>query len=762
MKSAIKWFSIAVVVGCLATVHSSGHTTPWTIVITNKPYEISCGGKKISVPAANSCASAIIVAQEVFNSGGSCGPLCPGQAVVSGTPTCVQPSASTFQVSIPYVCAPGNPPTSKCDEPAVISNDGEAVLPADATEIEGPVDVAEDRGLLSDLYPERDTSAGLYPLPCEPSIGGKLPDEVNEQPEKDVLAAEAHLTDFETTTGTEIANTLNGNPLRTFKPLAEVTAADCFIVGKNGKTEVPCDSPLFLRSGQPFEGRDIIYMHGLATGQLAKWLANYEPAQKLWPQDAAEFLAANGYFRKYAEGYWRDHIRENLFDPDNPSSSIAGWQWTSADASPRYNPKSNRYLLVAWSSNQTIEFAQHALLTQIHLAMATNKNVVTPPTYPSNHVRPFCSNGCIIIGHSTGPLVTSSALGRAAAGHFGPGGKQIARRIRAHVSFAGALSGSRLASVGMVIGLAVSPTPHALCNIFDDLLGVTDTCIVDTSFLAKSILRDLMPIVAQGVWGSWVNKSPVPTVTIAGGHPSGNYTGLTKFMLPGLDDGVVSMNSACGNSNPVFPLLLAPSGITVKDPVQAFDMSKDAGLLARAIANFQSHFNFKGGLPPDPGYLAGACTPHRSPTGMVMPVKATLAGTPWDTRNRYLNHYSFLQGTIDHAYDGGTDDRNKWPSEMGNPASTNRRYFQSLGIGPNTEETSAVTDNGIYSQAADGTYLVHPSFNKMHEIVRGRKIKFKLFGKKHTIWIWKRVYHLLEKWETKQSSHYVYEFVGRR
>ena len=761
MKSAIKWFFIAAVVGCLAMAHSSAQTT-WSIAITKSPYEISCLKKKISVPAANSCASAIVVAQGVFNSGGSCDRVCPGQAALLGTPTCVQPSASTFQVSIPYVCAPVDPPAPQCDEPAVISKNGEVVLPADATDIEDPVDVDEDRGLLSDLYPGRDTTAGLYPLGCEPSIGGTLPAEVDEQLEKDVILAETHLSDFETTMGTDIAKTLNGKSLRTFKPLAAVPVGQCFIIGKKGKMAVPCDSSLFLRSGQPFEGRDIIYVHGLATGQITKWIGNYQPAKNLWPQNAAEFLDANGYFRKYAEDYWQDHIRENLFDPDNPSSTIAGWQWTSADSSPRYNPKSNRYLLVSWSSNQTIEFAQHALLRQILLAISTNKNVVTPPTYPSNHVRPFCSNGCIIIGHSTGPLITSSALGRAAAGHFGPGGQQVVKLIRTHVSFEGAISGSRLASIGMAIGLAVSGTPHSLCTIFDDLLGVTDTCIGDTSFLAQSILRDLMPVVSQGVWGSWVDKSPVPTVTVAGGHPTGNFTALTKFMLPGLDDGVVSMNSACGNPNPVFPLLLAPSGIMVTNPVAAFDMSKDAGLLARAIANFPSHFNFKGGFPSGVGYLAGACTPHLSPTGMVMPVLAELAGTPWDTRKRYSNHYSFLQGTIDHAYDGGTDNGNKWPSEMGNPASTNRRYFQSLGIGPNVEETSAVTDNGIYAQAADGTYLVHPSFNKMHEIVRGRKISFKLFGKKRTIWVWKRVYHLLDKWETKQSSHYVYEFVGRR
>jgi hypothetical protein len=50
----------------------------------------------------------------------------------------------------------------------------------------------------------------------------------------------------------------------------------------------------------------------------------------------------------------------------------------------------------------------------------------------------------------------------------------------------------------------------------------------------------------------------------------------------------------------------------------------------------------------------------------------------------------------------------------------------------------------------------------MHEIVRGRSITFRFLKKKRTIWIWKSTYHLLDKWQEKQSSHYVYEFVGRR
>jgi hypothetical protein len=235
---------------------------------------------------------------------------------------------------------------------------------------------------------------------------------------------------------------------------------------------------------------------------------------------------------------------------------------------------------------------------------------------------------------------------------------------------------------------------------------------------------------------------------------------VTKALLPGLDDGVVSMNSACGNPNPVFPGVLAPSGSSVTSLVKAFEMSNTSGQLARAAKNLLSHKHLMGGATPGGIYLASGCTPYLSPTGMVMPVENPYPGTAWDARARYHNYYSFLQGSIDHAYDGGGNPSNEWPSSVGDPAGTTRQYFDSLG--PNLEEANVVTDPAIYAKAADGTYLVHPSFAKSHEVVRGLVIRFRLFNKTRTIWIWKRTYHLLDKWEEKQSSHYVYEFVGRR
>jgi hypothetical protein len=655
------------------------------------------------------------------------------------------------------------PPCRDCDEAAVMKGDA-LVIPDGATDIEAEAYVEEDRGLLSSLYPGSDTTTdAFYPLPCDPSIGGSLPPDVPPSP--DELHADDLLANFEATTGKDIALKLKANPLPPPSPIQSLSEANCFLIAAS-RNPVPCSSEVFLSHDQPFEGRDIVYVHGLSFSQLTDRLKNplptTHPSGKQWPQDASEFLDAGKYYRNYAEAYWQDHIHENLFDPAHPSNPIAGWQWTASDSAPRYFPKANRFMIVAWSSNQTLEYAQHAFLTQLYLAITANKNVVTPPTYPSNWQRPFCSNGCIVISHSTGALIASSALALARTGFYGPGGLQLSNKVSAHVSFDGAISGSRLATIAVAIGLASTPGilgSNLLCSIYDQLLGVSNSCNANTAFVANSILRDLIPIVSQTVWGPFVDSSPAPTVTVAGGHPLGNYGGTTKPFLPGLDDGVVSMNSSCGNPNLVLPGVLVPSGFAVANPVKAFDFSENAGRLARGAKNWLSHKNLKA-LPPLPSYLAGACTPYVSPTGLVMPALIAFRNTPWDARKRYRNHFSFIQGSIDHGYDPG-DSANDWPSASGQGANVTRAY--KFFLTDNNEESSAVTDPAIYQKIdANGTYLVQPSFARIHEIVRGRRIRFRLFGKRHTIWIWKRTYHLLDKWEVKQSSHYVYEFVGRR
>ncbi len=685
---------------------------------------------------------------------------------------------------------------TRCDQAAKLDARGNAVLPAEAFEIEAPESVDEDEGSLSSLYPELDTTTdAFYPnLPCEPSIGGTLP--ATEQPSQDVIDAEKLVDEYEEKNwNAEAVQALANSVLPVVSKFDTFTAGDCFTqtvnaAGPVGRKQVDCNSASFLNAAAPFEGRDIIYVHGFNTEHNMDRIANPTgPASKLWPADASEFLNAGGYFRTTAESYWTPHLIEHLSAPSGSTAwPGAGWQWTGVDAAPIYAPKPNRYLVVAWNTNQTIEYAQHALLTQIYLAITANRNVVTPATFPAGQVRPFCSNGCIIIGHSTGPLIISSAFGRAANGDFGAGGRQIASKVLVHVSMDGARSGSRIATAGLAAASLGGPAliaSNVLCAIAQAVTGSSTACNTnnDMTFLFNSILRDLVPVVSQVVWGNYVNMSPVPTVTIAGGHPRGNQAlGLTQWLLPGVDDGVVTMNSACANPNPVFPhtLNLVPSGITVLQPVKAFEFSEWLPRLVRGTKLWTSQNNLMA-TGPQPGYLAGTCTPYLNSAGMVMPVAAGWANTPRDARNRYRNHYSFMQSLAEHSYDGGGSPiPSLWPSYTGGAASELRQYAP-LNVtgttavsGINVEESRVVTDPSVYTMLLDsnGTHLIKPV--DMRVVQRGRRLNFHMpfnignCTKQGALryychrWIWKRTYHLADKWEQKQSSHYVYEFVGRR
>jgi hypothetical protein len=647
---------------------------------------------------------------------------------------------------------------------------GQVVYPLGATEITAPVDVDEYRGTLASRYPHADTSTdAFYPLPCEPSLGGEIPAAANAGLSAAEQAATDYVTAYENspavTTMIKAGSQIGSHLPSDLPRLPEFQIGGCDIVSNSrmiiNPSGVPCDDPRFLIAGQPFEGRDIIYVHGLAMGQLGKWLANYPPAHRKWPASAPEFLSLNGYFRVYARNYWKDHIREHLRNPVNQFDPNGGYDFPPNQAAGTYTPKSNRYLVIAWSSNQTMEYAQHALLTQIMLAMTQNLNVETPESYPKEFQKPFCANGCILISHSTGPEIVSSAMGRAARGDFGLSAKAIPAHMRAHISMDGAISGSRLASAAMAVGLSNAPSStanSALCPVEKFLFDTSNVCSLSTAFVAHTILRDLMPGVAQGVWGPAIAQSPVPTVTIAGGHPSGNQFGVTKFLPPGVDDGVISMNSACGNPWQVKPGPRPPSGSTMKSMVKSYDM----GIASiRAIKNFISQKDFQA-PPPFHPYLAAACTPHLSTTGMVMPVLNALANTLFDAHRRYPNYFSFIQGSNDHAHEGGGDPSNPWPSASSQSAVHARVYRESYGA-TNAEETSAITDARIYARAADGTYLVHPAFSgQMGEYVRGRKVTFKLLGKKRTWWIWKRTYHLLNHWKEKSGTSFAYEYVARR
>ena len=80
---------------------------------------------------------------------------------------------------------------------------------------------------------------------------------------------------------------------------------------------------------------------------------------------------------------------------------------------------------------------------------------------------------------------------------------------------------------------------------------------------------------------------------------------------------------------------------------------------------------------------------------------------------------------------------------------------------PELEEVRAIQDEAVFAR-----HLVSVQVAALQdELVAGDKVTFSLtaFGRtlSYTWWIWKRTYHLLQGWEQKKPSDYVYDFVLR-
>jgi hypothetical protein len=648
---------------------------------------------------------------------------------------------------------------SPCAEAAKVDPRGNVMLPTGATEVEGPVDVDEELGTLSSQYPGVDTTTtAMYPLPCEPSIGGTLPPDA-EDPETD---EDQHTDDqvdaFEKDGVLDLINLQPPISLPQL-PLFE-KAPVCYY--KNNV--VPCSSPYLLNDSQPFAGRDIILVQGFSLGTLLDNAAGNLGAHKKWPQDQAAF-EPGGYFYQRAWDYWSPHVREHLWDMTAPNNLTAGYQWPPNQGNPSYVPKYNRLLVVAWNTAQRLEVSQHAFLTQVIRAMNDGHNVQTPPSYPPPSVikMPFCANGCIVISHSTGGLIVNTALGKLQDGQYGISHRPLVKRFRGHVAFASALGGSRLAPAAISASAITNPS-DPVCGIISAWGGSTGLCGWSQQRALDSVLADLTPSYTRQRWVPVMNMSPVSTVTVSGAHTTGNYGILndainTKLLHPGNDDGVVTMNSSCGNPQAVEPHVVPPSGFTVTSLIKAFDMGIPG---TRAIGVFRDQRRIKANAPAS-RYMAAMCSPWLSPTGMVMPVDNSFLGTGLSAQQRLNNTYSFIQGAIDHSYLGGTDDDNPFPSTNGGSAMIPREYLDTFWGSAVREESSAITDTQIYAAGPDGVRTVHPSFAaQMKEYQRGRKISFKLFGTKYTWWIWRRTYHLLNHWEDKAATHFAYEYAYRR
>lgn len=645
--------------------------------------------------------------------------------------------------------------------------------------------VSQPESPVSTLFPTLnttlDTFYGQEGGPCAgDTIGGTVPTDAQDPTaglsdalkQVGITASASSLVTQLGTIGTNLAATVTELPAG-FPALPALCgpAAKCTI----GGTPPPLDS------SKPFGGRDIILVHGLRTGPIFSAIGGNGSAQTTWenPSDRPEFYSPTGYWKHGAYTYWGQFIHRWL---KGTYASTTSYQQYSGHAT-------NRYLVVAWPTTERLFVGAHAMLTQIRDAMVSGTGVINE-TAPGSagDTGGFCANGCVIISHSTGGPLTDVAMSLAESTKT-PGPQQsqfgnvgfIPDHIRAHVALHGAFDGSGMATPLVVAGSALS-VGAPLCALVKIVVGwftgTNPASCTGLPVIPNSVLVDLVPAVMQSLWGAAISTSPVPTLTVAGGHPTsdgidGNLRlSLIKILFnAGIDDGVLSDDSQCANPN---AFLGWPSGYhPVFRPYHAnvYDMGVPAG---RAIGFYEEQV-WDTYIRPLGSQISSACTPWVSTDGMVQPV----GFVSHDPTRRYPNHYSFIQSTSDHFI--GPLNEQQSGSGAGVYVVTDC-YLETanadhvcLGTnGDNNEEIRVITDPFVYQRVCPPgvvdtgqpacAALVNPAVGGLVDReVRGKFISFKLCHHctRHTLWFWRRAYDRLAGWQAMTENDYVFKYVLR-
>lgn len=147
----------------------------------------------------------------------------------------------------------------------------------------------------------------------------------------------------------------------------------------------------------------------------------------------------------------------------------------------------------------------------------------------------FCNNGCVIVTHSTGDLVTRYLLDQQSVWTAAAGLPPL--NILAVFDFAGAGGGSELADLALDVSGSSSWLTAPIRLAVNAWLGFTVTPD------KLGVLRDLRPSVARQ---TAMAPNGVPRLRFVGG--GSEFLGATGGFLPGTDDGVVALHSACGGN----------------------------------------------------------------------------------------------------------------------------------------------------------------------------------------------------------------------
>jgi hypothetical protein len=685
------------------------------------------------------------------------------------------------------------------DDEAVVDKQGTVIAPPNMDPDSPPVFeyVDQEVGNVSDLYPGADTTIDTWTqkYPCKPAIGGTVPDEA-ENPDIDVQLEEQNVD----TSYDDVNKKINSWEKSI---AAEERKIPFKWTGPAAPKYVPPVEP-YKPPQKPgikyaFGGRDIIFVHGLKLEHILDRIQGKSAAQVDWQQPTT-FPASTtnpafytGYYKKTAEPTWI-----------GSSHVTAGGHFEEFLRSKGYY---NRYLVVSYNCSERLDVAVKAILAQIGDAMVQGIGVVDPTSLGGPPPRNFGTPSFVIVSHSTGGLVTDVAL-TAAAQNPSLQADYIPKYCKAHIAAHGAHRGSKLATAAIALsGYSVINPPPWLWQLVRDIFvqinpPASNVPATPTGFqiLAKSILLDLVPAVAQSRWGSHIHDVPVRTLTVVGAHPT--FLQPFKFaLLPGFDDGVANVDSQVANPNSigVWPAGFRTDGAGL---VQNFDMGvfgigpnfhvnvliggnlvsfsvniKNTSLNSpsRAINYYINQKIDRVSSPlnvttfPQPFFFASGVTPYISPTGMLQTIAAEYGPGPGvyplsaNPLNRNPNIFSYLQSASDHFK--GTHDQVLGYNGV---LYGNSPIYDTANGERNFEETRVITDPAVYAPYTmpygDNEPLLRTqNIPAVKERVRGLRVTFtlKLFKKKWTkqFWIWKRRYHLLDGWETKRQFDYVYESV---
>lgn len=145
----------------------------------------------------------------------------------------------------------------------------------------------------------------------------------------------------------------------------------------------------------------------------------------------------------------------------------------------------------------------------------------------------FCNDGCVIVTHSTGDLVTRYMLENQDIWTEAAGYPPL--NVLAVFDFAGAGGGSELADLAVDAIDGDGLVNSAIRGMLSLWLGF------DPSGQQLGVVHDLRPANARNLATA---PGSVPHLRFVGGGTE--YLGTTDLYIPGSDDGVVSLHSACG------------------------------------------------------------------------------------------------------------------------------------------------------------------------------------------------------------------------